>query len=87
MRSKYNSLAAAAAAKEKVVDDVRDDIETAVANNNTIHSLQREYTTVKKGDLLYGLLRKCNFWMFLAIASVGLHIYKFTISTYNQQLV
>ena len=76
MRSKYNSLAAAAAAKEKVVDDVRDDIETAVANNNTIHSLQREYTTVKKGDLLYGLLRKCNFWMFLAIASVGLHIYR-----------
>ena len=63
MRSKNNSLAAAAAAKEKVVnntqnilsplvDDVRDDIETAVANNNTIHSLQREYTTVKKGDLL-----------------------------------
>lgn len=70
-----------AAAKKKVhhpkstpptlQDDGRDDIETAVANH---HSLQNHHS-MKKGDLLYRLLRKCNFWMFLTIASVGMHIY------------
>ena len=83
MRSKDSlAAAAAAAAKEKLTNpptlqDGRDDIETAVANNNnTIHPLQREYTTVKKGDILYRCLYKGNFWMFLAIASVSMHIYR-----------
>jgi len=89
VRSK-DSLAAAAA-KEKVVnnpqnipplvDDGRDDIETAVANNNTIrHSLREQQLPTSppknKGGILYRLLRKCNFWMFLAIASVGMHFYR-----------
>jgi len=87
LRSK-DSLAAAA--KEKVVnntqnipplvDDGQDDIETAVANNNSTirHSLQlqQDHNTVKKGDLLYKWLRGCNLWMFLAIASVGMHFYR-----------
>ena len=85
MRSK-NSLAAAAAkgkvAENKPPQDGRDDIETAVANSNTIrNSLQRKqqehhHHATKKGGLLYRLLRKCNFWMFLAIVSIGMHIYR-----------
>jgi len=52
--------------------DGRDDIETAVANNNnTIRSLRTLYI---RG------LRKCNFWMFLSIASIGIHIYNQTIN-------
>ena len=82
LRSK-DSLAAAA--KEKVVnntqnipplvDDGRDDIETAVANNNTIHH-SPTLPLKNKGSLLYRSLRGCNLWMFLAIASVGLHFYR-----------
>ena len=34
------------------------------------------YHTMKKGDLLCRLLRKCNVWKFLAIASVSLHFYR-----------
>ena len=59
-----------------LLDDGRDDIETAVTNTNTIRPLQQVYHTMKKGDLLCRLLRKCNVWKFLAIASVSLHFYR-----------
>jgi len=101
MRSK-DSLAAAAAAKGKIVnntqnipplvDDGRDDIETAVANNNTIHhSLrqQQQFPTSPpkiKGGLVYRLLLSFNLWMFLAIASFGLHFYR-NLQTINDILI
>ena len=87
LRSK-DSLAAAA--KEKVVnntqnipplvDDGRDDIETAVANNNTIrHSLREQQLPTSppktKGGLIYRLLLSFNLWMFLAISSFGMQLY------------
>ena len=80
-----------AVAKKKVhhrtpptlLDDGRDDIETAVTNNTIRRLRQRQnYSTVKKDDLLYRLLSKCNFWMFLAITSIG--IYGFYSSSYKE---
>jgi len=89
IRPKHNPLAVGGgSAKKKVVrtslvfDDGRDDIETTVANyNNTIrHSLRQQHEhhhhTVKRDDLLYRLLLKCNLWKCLAIASVGMHFYR-----------
>ena len=98
MRFKHNSLTVGGSAKEKAVnnpqvipfvDDGRDDIETAAANyNNTIrHSIQRQLgptlSTKNKANILYRLLRGCNLWMFLAISSIGLHLYRNLLTINN----
>jgi len=97
LRSKHNSLAVSA--KEKVfhntqnipplIDDGRDDIETAfAATNNTIrHSLQQQqFPTLppkNKGGLVYILLRSFNLWLFLAISSFGLQLYNISQTINN----
>ena len=99
IRSKHNSLAVSGSTTKDnsinntqhinipLVDDGRDDIETAVANDNTIrHSLREQQLHTSppknKGGLVYRLLLSFNLWMFLAIASFGLHIFR-SLQTIN----